>query len=400
MSTANSTVLPSPSPRLSQMPLYAFAKLDVLKNAARATWQAKGLDLIDLGMGNPDVPVPQPILERISQAVLDPTNQGYPTFWGKQAFRESIARYMQQRFGVTVNPDNEIQPLLGSKEGLAHLTFGYTDESTVALVPSPYYPVHGRASWLAGGNVLELPINPGNGFLPDLDSIPAITLAKAKILFLNYPNNPTAACADLAFYEKAVAFCKQHHIILVSDLAYSEIAFDGYQPPSALQIPGAKDICIEFHSFSKSFSMAGFRIGWACGNPDVVKTLYNVKTNLDYGVCNAIQDGAAFALDNAASLLPDIAHVYQERRNEFVQGFRDLGWPVEPTKATMYLWLQVPSGFTSQAWCEHLINKAGVVVTPGTAFGETGEGFFRITLMNPAPALERLKSCGIRFDAP
>ena len=222
--------------------------------------------------------------------------------------------------------------------------------------------------------MLHLPLTPENGFLPDLDAIPEETARKAKLFFVNYPNNPTGACADLAFYEKLVAFCKQHNLVLVSDLAYGEIGFDGYKPPSIFSVPGAKTCAIEFHSFSKSFNMAGFRVGWACGNKDIVKSLYTIKTNLDYGVSNAIQDGAAYALNHAEEFLPAIAQTYQERRDVVVEGFRKLGWQVEPTKGSMYVWLPIPKQFeTSKDWTVHLIDNADVVVTPGVAFGDAGD---------------------------
>lgn len=387
------------SGRLSKLPVYVFAELDDLKAQARA----RGANLVDLGMGNPDVPMPRPIMEAISKGALDEANQGYPLFKGKPAFRQAITDFMKRRYNVDIDPETEIQPLIGSKEGLAHLTFAYVDQGEISLVPSPYYPVHSRATWLAGGEVAHLPLTPENNFLPDLDAIPEEVARKAKIFFVNYPNNPTGACADLAFYEKLVAFCKKHTIILVSDLAYGEIGFDGYRPPSIFNVPGAKDIAIEFHSFSKSFSMAGYRIGFACGNAQIVKALYNLKTNLDYGVASAIQDGATYALNHAEEFLPGIVAAYQERRDVVVAGMRSLGWPIaEPPKATMYVWLPVPKQYTSKEWTLKLLNEADVVVTPGYAFGEAGEGFFRISLVSPKEvlqqAIDRLRDKGIRYS--
>lgn len=398
---SSASVRKSPARRLSKLPTYVFAELDVLKEQARQ----RGADLIDLGMGNPDQPTPAAIVKAIQDGVGNPANHGYPNFRGKLEFRQAIAGWMQRRYGVAVDPETEVQPLIGSKEGLAHLTFAYIDEGDYSLVPAPYYPVHSRATWLASGEVYHLPLTADNQFLPDLDAIPAEVLQKAKLIFVNYPNNPTAAIADQAFYEKLVAFCKQHGIILVSDLAYGEIAFDGYQPPSILNIPGAKDIAVEFHSFSKSFNMAGWRIGFAVGNAEVIKALYSLKTNLDYGVASALQDGATYALNHAETFLPTIVSTYQERRDVVVEGFRRLGWIIDtPPKASMYVWLPIPAGFAdSKAWCRHLIDTADVVITPGIAFGEAGDRYFRVSLVSSKEilqkAIDRLAERGIRYQA-
>jgi LL-diaminopimelate aminotransferase len=311
---------------------------------------------------------------------------------------------MKRRYGVDIDPVSEVQPLIGSKEGLAHLTFAYIDEGDYAIVPSPYYPVHSRATWIAGGQVHHLPLTAENHFLPDLESIPEEVSRKAKLFFVNFPNNPTAATADLPFYEKLVAYCKKWGIILVSDLAYGEIAYDGYRPPSIFNVPGAKEIAVEFHSFSKSFNMAGWRIGFAVGNKDIIKALYSLKTNLDYGVASALQDGAIHALDHAEQFLPDIVATYQERRDVVVAGFRRLGWPVaNPPKATLYVWLPIPERFAdSMTWCRHLIDNADVVITPGLAFGDAGDRYFRVSLVSPREtlqkALDRLEAKGIRYQ--
>jgi LL-diaminopimelate aminotransferase len=392
-----SVPLRTPSSRLGKLPTYVFAELDELKEQARQ----RGADLIDLGMGNPDLPTPRPILEALQESVMNPANHGYPAFKGKPAFRQAVADWMTRRYNVSVNPETEVQALIGSKEGLAHLSFAYLEEGKVSLVPSPYYPVHSRATWLAGGEVHHLPLTPENHFLPDLDSIPEAVAQKAQLFFVNYPNNPTAAIADLAFYEKLVAYCKRHGIILVSDLAYGEICFDGYRPPSILNVPGAKDVAVEFHSFSKSFNMAGWRVGFAVGNPDVIKILYSMKTNLDYGVCSAIQDGAIHALNHGEKYLPEIIDTYRARRDVVVEGFRSLGWEVNSTQATLYVWLPVPQGYTSKEWCRHLIDTADVVITPGIAFGEAGDAFFRVSLVSPQEtlqkAIDRLRAKGIRY---
>jgi LL-diaminopimelate aminotransferase len=402
MSTQNppvSGVLKPPAHRLTKLPTYVFAELDELKAAARA----RGADLIDLGMGNPDRPTPAAIVEVLQSAVANPANHGYPDFRGKLAFRQAVADWMQRRYNVVINPENEVQPLIGSKEGLAHLSFAYIDEGDYSIVTSPYYPVHSRATWIAGGNVHHLPLLPENNFLPDLDSIPEEVAKKAKLFFVNYPNNPTAGVADMAFYEKLVAYCRKHGIVLVSDLAYGELCYDGFRPLSIFNVPGAKDVAIEFHSFTKSFNMAGWRIGFAIGNPEIIKALYSMKTNLDYGVSSAVQDGAIEALKHAEDFLPEIVRTYQERRDVAVNGFRELGWNIEAPKATIYVWLPIPSTFKdSKSWCRHLIDVADVVVTPGMAFGDAGDRFFRISLVSPKEtiqkALDRLKEKGIRYQ--
>jgi LL-diaminopimelate aminotransferase len=402
MTTAPIPTLASQIPtssRLTQLPPYVFAWLDDVKAQARA----RGAQLIDLGMGNPDLPTPAPIIEAIQAAAADPANHGYPAFKGKPAFREAAAHWMHRRYGVDLNPETEVQALIGSKEGLAHLMVAYMEQGRASLVPTPYYPVHGRAGWLTGGEVVYLDLTEANQFLPDLDAIPQAVAERAVLFFVNYPNNPTAACADLAFYDKLVQFCKRHHIILVSDLAYGEIGFDGYRPPSIFNVPGAKDIAIEFHSFSKSFNMAGWRLGFACGNADIVKALYSLKTNLDYGICSAVQEGGIYALNHGEDFLPGICATYQSRRDVVIEGFKRLGWPIaQAPKATLYVWLPVPSGFTSQAWCTHLVDTCDVVVTPGNAFGTGGEGFFRVSLVtseaNLTQAIDRLQAKGICYS--
>jgi LL-diaminopimelate aminotransferase len=386
MLTMSTTQLISPSSRLKKLPPYIFAWLDEVKAQARA----RGAQLIDLGMGNPDLPTPAPIVEAIQAAAANPANHGYPAFKGKPEFRQAAADWMHRRYNVELSPETEVQALIGSKEGLAHLMLAYMEQDRISLVPTPYYPVHGRAGWLTGGEVVYLDLTAENQFLPDLDAIPEAVAQKAVLFFVNYPNNPTAACADLAFYEKLVAYCKKYQIILVSDLAYGEIGFDGYRPPSIFNVPGAMDIAVEFHSFSKSFNMAGWRIGFACGNAEIIKSLYSLKTNLDYGICSAVQDGGIYALNHGEQFLPEICSTYQQRRDVVIDGFRQLGWPItDVPKATLYIWLPVPKGFDSQSWCTHLIDTCDVVVTPGNAFGTGGEGYFRVSLVSPVDTLKQ-----------
>jgi LL-diaminopimelate aminotransferase len=386
-----------PSPRLTNLPTYVFAWLDELKADARA----RGADLVDLGMGNPDQPTPRPILDAIAAAYSDPATHGYPPFRGTERFRQAVASFMKRRFGVTVDPEEEVLCLSGAKEGIAQATIAFTKEETLTLVPDIFYPVHGRAPLLFGGRTHYLPLRADRQFMPDLGAIPADVLDAARILVLNYPHNPTGAVAPLSMYEEAVALCRKHDILLMSDLAYSQLTFDGKPAPSALQVPGAKDVTIEFHSFSKTFNMAGSRIGFAVGGRALIDALYAVRTNMGYGTPSAIQAGAAYALDHYKELeLPVVAR-YRERAALLADGFRSLGWDPAAPRGTMFLWLPVPSGFSAQEWTKHLIDKAGVVVTPGNAFGPGGDGFFRVSLIKEPPelqaAVERLRQAGIRF---
>jgi LL-diaminopimelate aminotransferase len=389
----------APTHRLTDLPTYVFAWLDELKAAARA----RGADLIDLGMGNPDQPTPAPIVDAIAAAYADPRTHGYPPFRGTDRFLNAVSGFMQRRFGVDVDPGTEVVCLSGAKEGMAHTTMAFADETTVSLVPDIYYPVHGRASGLVGSNTHFLPLRAERGFLPDLSAVPASILGRAKLLVLNYPHNPTGAVAPLELFEEAVAFCRRHGILLISDLAYSELTYDGARAPSALQVAGAKDVTLEFHSFSKTFNMAGSRIGFAVGGRELIDALYAVRTNVGYGTPVPIQAGAAHALDHAAELSAPTVARYRARRDVLAAGFRSLGWSASPCPATMFQWLRVPDAFTAQAWTQHLIDRAGVVVTPGNAFGPGGDRFFRVSLIADAPvlnqAIERLREAGIRFES-
>ena len=387
----------TPTRRLTDLPTYVFAWLDELKAAARA----RGSELIDLGIGSPDQPPPTVVVEAMVDALRSPASTGYPPFRGTERFLGAAAGFMSRRFGVAVSARRETLALSGAKEGIAHLTMAFMDEGAVALVPDITYPVHGRAPALAGGATHALPLRAERGFLPDLGAVPEAVLRRARLLVLNYPHNPTGATATRELYEDAVALCRRHGIVLLSDLAYSEITFDGYVAPSVLEIAGARDVAVEFHSLSKSFSMAGARLGFAVGGAELIEHLYAVRTNMGYGTPVAIQEGGALALERAEELTPPVAARYARRRDVVVAGFRSLGWDVAPAKGTMFVWLRVPAGFTSQEWAEHLIGAAGVVVTPGNAFGPGGEGFFRISLVageeTLAAAVERLRRAGVRF---
>jgi LL-diaminopimelate aminotransferase len=390
-------VTTTPTHRLSDLPTYVFAWLDELKAAARA----RGADLIDLGMGNPDQPTPQPIVDAITAAYANPANHGYPPFRGTPRFREAVSRYMSSRFGVDVDPETEVLCLSGAKEGIAHLTMAFADEETVTIVPDIYYPVHGRASGLVGSRVHFIPLRASEGFIPDVAAIPRPVLAAAKLMVLNYPHNPTGAVAPLSLYEDAVRICRANNIVLLSDCAYVELTYDGVKAPSALQVKGAKDVTVEFHSFSKSFNMAGSRIGFAVGGKHLIDALHAVRTNMGYGTPAAIQEGAAFALDHSRELIEPTRARYERRRNAILSGFQSLGWEPTPSRGSMFFWLPVPRGFEAQQWTQHLIDKAGVVVTPGNAFGPGGEGFFRVSLIADedvlASAIERLRTAGVRY---
>jgi LL-diaminopimelate aminotransferase len=389
----------SPNSRLKQLPPYVFAYLAKLKEKART--ERPDRPLIDLGMGNPDQPTPKPIIEALSKAIEDPANHGYPDFQGKRSFRQAVVRFMERRYGVALNPDTQVLPLIGSKEGITHLIHAYLEPGVCGIATPHHYPAYERASLLCGSSLYELAATEADG-LPDLEQIPEEVIRKARLLMLNYPNNPTGQCASRAFWERAIAFCRKHAIVLLADLAYGEITFDGYRPDSVLALPGGADVAVEFHSFSKTFNMAGWRVGFVVGNPQVIESLNAMKSNMDYGLCNAVQDAATFALDSMESLVDPIVQEYQVRRDLLVQGFRDLGWTVEPPKGSFYLWLKTPKAMTSVAFVEKVLFEAGVVLTPGVAFGKQGDTHVRVSLVSPqsalTEALQRLKQAGIRYE--
>ncbi|MEI7473404.1 MAG: LL-diaminopimelate aminotransferase [bacterium] len=386
-----------PAERILNLPPYVFAELDVWKEEALAN----GINYIDLGMGNHDGATPAPIVDAAVKSLYEAKNHGYPSFKGKKEFREAISQWMKKRYDVEVCPELEVQTLLGAKEGLAHLAMAYTNPGDINIVPDPYYPVHSRGTWLANGEIYHIKLEEKNNFLPDLDSIPEDVARRAKIFFINYPNNPTSAIAPVEYLEKLVAYCKKYGILLCSDLAYGEICFDGYRPPSIFSIPCAKDIAIEFHTFSKTFNMAGWRIGFAVGNKEYIHALYTLKTNVDYGTSSICQEAAIAALNVDRPHIDAIVNKYQQRRDLLVDGFKKLGWNVSTPKATMYLWLKVPTGFDSKSWCKMVLNTAGIVFTPGMAFGEHSDGYFRVSLVQPEEklleALSRLEKAGIRY---
>ncbi|AFZ01859.1 aspartate aminotransferase [Calothrix sp. PCC 6303] len=387
----------TPAERIKKLPAYPFARLDELKAKARE----QGLDLIDLGMGNPDGATPQPVIDAAIEALKNPANHGYPPFEGTANFRRAITNWYHRRYGVTLNPDSEALPLLGSKEGLGHLALAYINPGDLVLVPSPSYPVHFRGPLIAGGNVYSLILKPENNWLIDLAAIPEEVAEKAKILYFNYPSNPTAATAPREFFEEIVAFARKHEILLVHDLCYAELAFDGYQPTSLLEIPGAKDIGVEFHTMSKTYNMAGWRVGFVVGNRHVIQGLRTLKTNLDYGIFAALQSAAETALQLPDSYLQEVQNRYSTRRDFLIKGLAELGWNIPKTQATMYAWVPCPTGQSSTDFALDVLQNTGVVVTPGNAFGSGGEGYVRISLIAECDrlgeALARLKKAGIRF---
>lgn len=378
--------------RLNRLPPYIFQELDRRKAEAIA----RGADLIDLGMGNPDRPTPEAVVRAAERAVADPVNHRYPTFNGKPALREGIARWYSARYGVALDPETEVLPLIGSKEGLAHLALAYIDPGDVSLVPNPSYPVHSRGTILAGGTIEWMPMTPENRYLIDFDAVPQAAAEKAKLAFFNYPHNPTGATAERPLYEAAVAFAERTSTLLVHDMAYAELGFGGYKPTSLLEIPGGKERGVEFHTFSKTFSMAGWRVGFVVGNAKMIAALLKVKTNMDYGLQPAVQDAALAALELPAGIVADTVAMYEARRDVVVDGLRAAGYAVERPKATMYVWVPTPPGVGSAEFTNRLVEEAGVVVTPGTAFGTLGEGFVRISLIQDP---ERLKEAIARIAA-
>ncbi len=380
--------------RLKQLPPYLFMEIDRLK----AEVQAKGVDIIDLGVGDPDLPTPDHILDRLTQAARDPRNHRYPSYSGMNDFRSSVASWYQRRFGVTLDPEKEVVTLIGSKEGIAHFPLAFLDPGDLALVSSPGYPVYHIGTLFAGGQSYFLPLLKENRFLPDLSKIPKEVAGRSKILFINYPNNPTAAVADRRFFEEVVRFAQENRIIVCHDAAYSEIAFDGFQPMSFLEVPGAKEVGIEFHSLSKTYNMTGWRIGFAVGNPQLIAGLSQIKSNIDSGAAQAIQWAGIEALEGPQDCLSEINGIYQRRRDLMVAGLQKIGLRVDPPRATFYLWIESPKGYTSTQTTVHLLEQTGIVTTPGNGFGDPGEGYFRISLTVPEErlqeAVERLNQAG------
>ncbi|WP_028323744.1 LL-diaminopimelate aminotransferase [Desulfatirhabdium butyrativorans] len=376
--------------RVKLLPPYLFKEIDEQKAAIRK----QGVDIIDLGVGDPDMPTPPHIIDALDLAANDPANHRYPSYSGMVGFNEAVARWYGRRFGVDLDPNREVITLIGSKEGIAHIPLAYINPGDLALATSPGYPVYHTGVQFAGGSTYFLDLKKENGFLPDLDAIPADVRRKAKLVFVNYPNNPTSTVAEADFYERLVRFAETNNILVCHDAAYSEIAFDGYTPRSFLQTPGAKEVGIEFHSLSKTYNMTGWRLGFAVGRADVIQALGKIKSNIDSGAFQAVQYAGIVALDGDQRCLSEINAEYQKRRDILVAGLRRLGFSFEAPKATFYVWVEVPKGYTSKQFAGLLLQKAGIVVTPGNGFGEAGEGYFRIAMTVPsdriAEALDRI----------
>ena len=385
------------SERLEKIPPYLFAEIDRKIDEAKA----KGIDIISLGIGDPDTPTLQPVVDEMHKAIDNPKNHDYPPYNGTAQFRNGAKDWMKKRFGVELNADTEILANIGSKEAIAHVFFAYVDKGDYTLVPDPGYPVYKNATIFAGGTPYAMPLLEENNFLPDFDKIPEDIAKKSKLMFLNYPNNPTGATADLEFFKKAVDFCKKYDILLCSDMAYSEMTYDGYKAPSVLEVEGAKDVTIEFYSHSKSYNMTGWRVGFVCGNADAIKALGTIKNNIDSGTFKAVQQAATAAFTIDQSYIDKLNKMYQERRDVMEEGLRELGWNIKPSKATFYIWIPTPNGMTSEEFATVMLEKAHVVVPPGIGYGKCGEGYIRIALTKDVEtikkALQRMKDAGIRY---
>jgi LL-diaminopimelate aminotransferase len=376
--------MPELAKRVEKLPPYLFAEIS--KKIAEK--RAQGVDVISFGIGDPDLPTPDYILDSMIEASRDPANHRYPESEGLPELHDAIARWYGRRFGVELDPATEVLPLIGSKEGIGHIALCFIDPGDVALVPDPGYPVYGVGTLLAGGEPYFLPLTEENEFLPDLDAVPDEIARRAKVLWLNYPNNPTGAVADIEFFERAVAFARRHNVAILHDGPYSEVAFDGYRPVSFLEAPGAKDVGIEFHSLSKSYNMTGWRIGMAVGNAEIIDALMRVKSNLDSGIPQAIQRMAITALDGPQECIGEHNAIYERRRDHLVGALNKLGLRLQPPKASLYLWARIPEGTASVQFATRLLDEAGVVVTPGIGYGPTGEGYVRLSLTIPDERLE------------
>jgi LL-diaminopimelate aminotransferase len=370
--------------RLNKIPPYLFAEID------RKVQEKKkaGVDVISLGIGDPDLPTPPRIVHVLQEAAADPANHRYASYFGLAELREAIAGWYGHRSGVTLDPSTEILPTLGSKDGIAHVPLALVDPGDTVLAPDPGYTVYVTGALMAGAEPFIMPLTAANHWLPDLDAIPEDVAQRARLMWLNYPNNPTAAVADRDFLERAVAFCRRHDVILCHDAPYSEIAFDGYRPLTLFEIPGAKEIGLEFHSLSKTFNMTGWRIGWVCGRADLVALIGQLKTNIDSGIFQAVQWAAIEALNGGDQETRAANEVYARRHQLVADTLNDLGWNIKPPRATFYVWAPVPKGYDSIGFASHVLDEVGVNITPGVGFGAHGEGYFRLSVTAPDARLE------------
>ncbi len=380
--------------RIAKLPPYLFAELDAMKKQKLE----EGVKIIDFGVGDPDLPTPQHIVEAMKKAVEKEENQKYPSYEGMLSFRQAVAEFYKRRKGVKLDAEKEVITLIGSKEGIAHLPLAYVNPGDIVLVPDPGYPVYASSTILAEGKPYTMPLKKENGFLPDLQAIPDDVARKAKIMFLNYPNNPTTGVAEKDFIKEVVDFCRDNEIILAHDAAYSEITFD-YKAKSFLEVDDAFEVVIEFNSLSKTYNMTGWRIAFAVGNPDILAGLLKVKTNIDSGVFQAVQEAGIAALTGSDEVIEKNNSIYKERRDVLIEGLQNIGLNVEVPKATFYVWCEVPEGYDSMTFTKKLLNEAGILVTPGVGFGEYGEGFVRFALTRDVSvikeAVERLQNISI-----
>jgi LL-diaminopimelate aminotransferase len=378
-----------PSSRLDRLPPYLFAELERKIREKRAA----GVDVISLGIGDPDTPTPQPVIDALAQAASDPGTHQYPSNRGRPEFREAFARFYERRFGVTLDPETEIIPALGAKECVFNLNLAFLDPDSVALAADPGYPVYTGGPLLAGAEAVLMPLLPERGFAPDLDAIGGDLAERARLLYLNYPNNPTGAIVPDGLFERAVEFGREHDVLIVHDASYTETTFDGYVAPSFLETPGAREVGVEVFSLSKGWNMTGWRTAAIVGNAEAVATYWKLKTNIDSGMFEAVQLAAAAALD--AGPPAEMTEIYQRRRDLVCDALAEIGVDVTPPKGTIYVWSPVPEGHTSASYCELVLEESGVVVSPGGSYGPNGEGSFRISLTVPderlAEAVERLR---------
>lgn len=371
------------SKRMENLETYLF--VEIANKIAEK--KARGEEVISFAIGDPDLPTPEHIITRLCQAAQEPANHRYPETAGLPELRQATANWYKKRFEVSLDPDKEILPLIGSKEGIGHIALCFIDSGDIALVPNPAYPVYSISTMLAGGQVYYLPLTAGNNFLPDLDAIPQEIVNKAKMIWLNYPNNPTSAVANLDFFNKVVQFARKYSIAVCHDNPYSEVFFDGYRPVSFMQADDAREVGIEFHSFSKSYNMTGWRIGMVVGNADMIDALMKVKSNLDSGIPQAIQYAAIEALSGPQDCIAEHNAIYQRRRDLIIESLNDIGLEAQPPRASLYIWAKVPEGYTSMEFADDLLEQVGIVVIPGTGYGKYGEGYIRLSLTIPDAAL-------------
>jgi LL-diaminopimelate aminotransferase len=377
--------------RINALPPYLFAAID----ESKARMLGKGVDVIDLGIGDPDQPTPSHIVESMCQAVRDPATHRYPSYTGMLEFRKAAATWCQETKDIDIDPVNQTLTLIGSKEGVAHIPLAFINPGDVVLCPDPAYPVYKIGTQFAGGEPFIMPLLEENDFLPDLDAIPADMLARAKMMFLNYPNNPTSATADMSFFEEVVEFAKDNDLIVVHDNAYSEMVYDRYQAPSFLNVNGAMDVGIELYSLSKTYNMTGWRLGFAVGNEDLIKGLGKVKSNIDSGAFDAIQKAGITALTGSQQCVSDMNRIYEKRRDALLKGLQGIGLDVKPPKATFYVWAPVPNGYDSMGFSQLLLEEAGIVATPGVGFGQHGEGYIRFALTQ---SVDRINEAVARME--